>query len=182
MNRTLQNTMLHLRRFAQCEGGNATVEFVMVVPFMFIIFFSAMEGGMLSTQHVALERGLDLAVRDVRIGQLSNPDHTKLAKQICDYAVIIKDCEQNIRLEMMTADPRNWAAPSKIVRCVDRSEDGSPVIDITNGLNNQLMILRACVLFDPMTPGSGLGKALPKESEGAYALVATSSYVMEPFQ
>ena len=59
---------------------------------------------------------------------------------------------------------------------------GSPVIDIANGLNNQLMILRACVLFDPMTPGSGLGKALPKESEGAYALVATSSYVMEPFQ
>lgn len=182
MRRALHAIASQLRSFARSEGGNGTLEFVIAVPFMFLILGSTMEGGMLSTRHVMLERGLDLAVREVRIGQLANPDHDKLATRICELSVIIPDCMNNIRLEMMTADPRNWTDPSRVVHCVDRTEVGSPVIDITNGVNNQLMILRACVLFDPMLPGSGLGRALPKESEGAFALTATSSYVMEPFQ
>lgn len=182
MRRALHNIASALRDFARSESGNGTLEFVLAVPFMFVIFGSAMEGGMLSTHHVMLERGLDLTVREVRIGLLSNPDHEKLSDRICEYALIIPDCKKNIRLEMMTADPRNWSDPSRLIHCVDRSEEGSPEIDIANGVNNQLMILRACVLFDPMLPGSGLGKALPKQSQGAFALTATSSYVMEPFQ
>ena len=34
----------------------------------------------------------------------------------------------------------------------------------------------------PMMPTTGLGKQIPKKSGGAYALIATTSYVMEPFQ
>lgn len=182
MTGALKIALSRLRRFARREDGNGTLEFVLVVPFMFLVFASAMEAGLLSTRHVMLERGLDLAVRDVRIGQMANPDHEKLAARICEYALIIPNCAKNIRLEMMKADPRNWTNPSATIRCVDRSEVGTPVVNLTNGLNNQLMILRACVLFDPTMPGSGLGKALPKQSGGAYALVATSSYVMEPYQ
>ena len=66
--------------------------------------------------------------------------------------------------------------------CVDRAELGPPVLNFNSGLNIELMVLRACALFDPMIPTSGLGKQIPKESGGAYALVATSAYVMEPFQ
>jgi len=75
-----------------------------------------------------------------------------------------------------------WVAPDGSVAWVEEAAVGPPVLNLTAGGNNELMILRACVLFEPMLPTSGLGKAIPKESGGSYALVAVSSYVMEPFQ
>ncbi|MFK7878015.1 MAG: TadE/TadG family type IV pilus assembly protein [Paracoccaceae bacterium] len=171
-----------LRDFGRNEDGNGTIEFVLVLPGFMLLFTSAYEAGMLSTRHVMLERGLDSAVRDVRIGRIPQPDHEILTQRICDYASIIPNCMTNIRLEMIQRNPRAWVDPNDEVACVDREEEGDPVLNFTNGGNNELMILRACVLFEPMIPTSGLGKAIPKESGSAYALVATSSYVMEPFQ
>ena len=170
-----------LRRFGRSEDGNGTIEFVLVLPGFFLLFTAAYEAGVLSTRHVMLERGVDSAVRDVRIGRLLAPTHDTLKTRICEYASIIPDCENNIRLEMINNDPRNWTNPNSEVACVDREDEGDPILNFTNGGNNQLMILRACVLFDPMIPTTGLGKNIPKESGGAYGLVATSSYVLEPF-
>ena len=169
-------------RFHRSEDGNSTIEFVIVLPAFFLLFTSAYEGGVLSTRHVVLEGAVDRAVRDVRIGKMPDPTHDSLTRAICDYARIIPNCLQNIRLEMINNDLRNWTAISEQVACVDRDEEAPPLLNFTNGGNNQLMILRACVLFDPMIPTTGLGKAIPKESGGAYGLVATSSYVMEPFR
>ena len=42
------------------------------------------------------------------------------------------------------------------------------------------MILRACSLFDPFFPTTGLGASIPKRSGGAYALISLTSYVVEP--
>ena len=171
------------RAFRRDESGTGTLEFVMVLPGFMLLFTGAYEGGMLSTRHVMLERGLDATVREVRIGKLAAPTHDNLKERICQYASIIPDCLNQIRLEMIPNDPRNWVEPNASVACVDREEANQPVISFTNtGGNNELMILRACALFDPMIPTTGLGKAIPKESGGAYGLVATSSYVMEPFQ
>lgn len=174
----------HLRRFRRDECGTGTLEFIMVIPGFLFLFTSAYEGGMLSTRHVMLERGLDMTVREVRIGRLPQPTNDILSERICDNARIIPNCASNLRLRMERMDPRNWD-DTKVsgVNCVNRDEENQPVITFTNtGGNNDLMILTACVLFDPMVPTSGLGKAIPKKSGGAYALVATSSYVMEPFQ
>jgi hypothetical protein len=43
-----------------------------------------------------------------------------------------------------------------------------------------MMILRACHLFDPYFPTFGLGEFIPRQSGDAYALISTSSYVVEP--
>lgn len=171
-----------LRRFKRDESGSATLDFVLMLPGVMLIFTSAYEAGVLSTRHVMLERGLDETVREVRIGRIPSPSHDILVERICEIASIIPDCIANVRLEMMPRDPYNWQDPSDAVACVDRAEVGDPVLNFNTGLNNQLMVLRACALFDPMIPTTGLGKQIPKESGGAYALVATSAYVMEPFQ
>ena len=42
------------------------------------------------------------------------------------------------------------------------------------------MLLRACSLFDPYFPTSGLGARLPRESGNAYALVSSTTFVIEP--
>ena len=171
-----------VRSFRRNEDGNATIEFVIALPAFMLLFTSAYEAGMLSTRHVMLERGLDVAVREVRIGKMINPTHERLTERICEVASLIPDCANQLRLEMVSVDPVNFVAPSSDVACVDREETGTPVLNFNTGLNNEVMILRACALFDPMLPTSGLGKQIPKESGGAYGLVATSAYVMEPFQ
>ncbi len=171
-----------LRAFRADDSGNGTLELMLVLPGFMLLFTSAYEGGVMSTRHVMLERGMDQTVREVRIGRIPNPTNDVLSARICEYASIIPDCLTNIRLEMKRRDMRNWV-PMGDIDCVDLDEPNQPVITFSNtGGNNELMVLRACVLFEPMIPSTGLGKHIPKKSQGSYALVATSSYVMEPFQ
>ena len=182
MSRFLSKMLERVRRFHDNEDGNGTLEFVLVLPPLMVLFFANFEGGILSTRHVMLERGLDATVREVRIGAIPVPTHDNLTARICRFAAIIPDCINQIRLEMVVRDPRNWIAPPAEIACVDREEEGEPTLTFNPGLNNELMILRVCALFDPILPTGSLGSAIPKESQGAYALVATASYVMEPFQ
>ena len=169
-------------RFARKEDGSSTLDFVFVFPVAFMMFIMAYEVGMLSTRHVMLERGLDQTVREVRIGRILTPTHDILKDKICEYAGIIPDCTNNLRLEMLNNDLRAWTPMSDSVQCVHRAPPPPPVVTFNHGLNNELMVLRACALFDPMVPLGVIGTSIPKESGGAYGLVATSSYVMEPFQ
>jgi len=171
-----------LARFRRSEEGSVTFEFVYFFPAVFGMFIMAYEVGMLGTRHVMLEHGLDETVREVRIGRLLDTSHDSLKDSICKHARIIPDCADNLRLEMINNDPRNWVQPGQTVQCVDREEDSQPLITFNPALNNELMILRACALFDPMVPLGLIGTTIPKESGSAYGLVATSSYVMEPFQ
>lgn len=182
MMRLLAQAKQRARRWARDEDGSSTLETVLYFPAFFAFFIMAYEVGMLSTRHVMLERGLDQTVREVRIGRILEPTHDMLKNRICNYAAIIPDCANNLRLEMINNNPRSWTDPSKTVQCVDREEEAPPVITFNPALNNELMILRACALFDPMVPLGLIGSTIPKESGDAYGLVATSSYVMEPFQ
>jgi len=180
---TLKRLVGGLRRFHRDETGSATIDFVLMFPGVMLIFTSSIESGLLSTRHVMLEHGLDTTVREVRIGKIPNPQHDRLIERICFHASIIPDCEDNLRLEMIPIDARAWATPSGNVACIDREEEDYVPANFPNtGGNNEMMVLRACALFDPLIPTTGLGKAIPKESGGAYGLVATSAYVMEPFQ
>jgi len=171
------------RGFFKREDGTASLEIVLVLPAFMTLFMMAFEGGRISLNHVMLERGLDLTVRDVRIGRLLEPKHSDLKKRICEYASIIPDCTENLQLEMVRMDVRAWTTElDGDVSCIDRAEEVQPAVRFTNGGNNELMVLQVCSLFDPVVPTSGLGKEIPKESGGAYALVASAAFVMEPFQ
>ncbi len=168
--------------FRHNENGSATLDFAIQLPLTFFMFASAYEAGIMSVRGVVLDHAVDATVRQVRIGRIPFATHDNLTEKICELGSIIPDCENQIRLEMIRIDPRNWVDPSDDVACVDREDEGDPVLNFNPGLNNELMVLRVCALFDPMMPTTGLGRDIPKESGGAYALVATSSYVMEPFQ
>ncbi|MEM1301875.1 MAG: TadE family protein, partial [Pseudomonadota bacterium] len=47
--------------------GASSIEFVVVFPAAMIIFLSTFEAGMYLTRQVFLDRGLDMAVRDIRL-------------------------------------------------------------------------------------------------------------------
>lgn len=172
------------RQFAACERGTASLEFVLVFPIFFAFFLMTFESGMVSLRHVMLERGVDVAVREVRIGVLDNPTRIELRDRICEIARIIPDCGNQLQLEMMVRDPRNFATIAASVPCIDRSVSVQPVVQFTNGAHNQLVVLRACVRLDPFMPTTGLGKAVvdntTPEAAGSYALVSTAAFVIEP--
>jgi hypothetical protein len=171
-----------IRRFRNAEDGGMTIEFILLMPVAMLFFTSSLEAGLLSTRQVMLERGVDITVRKVRIGQIPIPTHDGLKAEICNAAAIIPNCLNSIRLEMVVKQPRAFTPLSSTASCVDREEEGVPVLNFTGGDNNELMILRVCSLFEPMLPYTTFGTAIPKRSGAEYALVATSSFVMEPFK
>ena len=169
-----------LKRLWRDSEGSATVEFVVVFPFFISLFLSSVELGMITLRHTMLERGLDLAVREIRLGTGNAPQHDDIKQDICDYAGMIPNCLATLRLEMVQVDLRNGVTFPDEADCVDTSKDVEPVRSFVNGQENDMMILRACVKFDPLFPTTGLGKKLHVDGAGQAALIAVSAFVQEP--
>ena len=170
-----------LRRFRRSEEGTSTIEFIFLFPAIFLMFGMTIEAGMYSMQQVMLERGLDMTVREVRLGILAKPTHDALVKSTCRHAVILPDCARQLRLEMIKQSPTAFRTLSRNVPCIDTVKNPED-LTVEAGDNNDLMILRVCVRIAPLMPFSGFGLALTDNGKtSTYALAATSSFVLEPF-
>ncbi len=169
-----------LGRFWRDESGVATIEFVIVVPVMFTFLFMGVELGLTMTRQVMLDRAVDISIRDLRLGKIQNPDINTLRKNICDHTVILRDCETSLLLELRRVSTTTWNYPQTPVACIDRAEEIAPQTDIVAGGSNDLMIMRACVVTDPLFPTSRWGLRLPLDASGGYQLFTVSSFVNEP--
>ena len=169
-----------LRRFKQDETGTASLEFVLVAPFFLGIMIFSIEMGFVTMRATFLERGLDMAVREVRLGTSTAPQHDDIKQIICDNSVIINDCENNLRLEMRSADIRNFNALDSEADCTDQAEPAKPLRAFVPGQQNELMLLRACLKFRPLFPAGMLGSKLISDSGGQASLIATTAFVQEP--
>ena len=165
--------------FWRSEEGSSTIEFMLFMPFMFMIFFSTFELGMLMSRQVMLDRALDLTVRAVRLGLIEPVDHDTVKTAVCNNFVMNIDCNE-LKLEMRRIDPRNLTAIPNDADCVDREDDSIPLRQFVAGSSNQLVYLRACALFDPFIPLAGIGAEIPRQSGDAYGLVSAAAYVVEP--
>ena len=173
----------HARRFRSEEEGNATIEFIMAVPLLLVLFCSAFETGMLMVRQLMLERGLEMTVRAVRLQTAAKYDVDQLRKMVCDGAAVVPDCLQNVRIEMRRIDPNvGWGGqrPPNNADCRDRNDPASPPEDFANGGEHELMMLRVCALYDPFFPAIGIGKKLDYARDDKYALVSINAFVMEP--
>jgi hypothetical protein len=174
----------HIRAFAADEDGNGTIEFVLMLPLMFFFFMSTFELGMTMTRQVMLDRGVDLVVRELRLGTYAGLNDEELTERVkeelCDFAQIIPDCLDAVRLEMRVIDPLAWGNMPNQATCIDRGNALQPPATFNQGTVNDLLIMRACVLFTPYIPTSALGAIIPRHSGDEYALVSISSYAVEP--
>jgi hypothetical protein len=171
-----------LRKFLGSDDGNVTIEFVILFPVFFMILASIIEIGTLMTRNTMLARGLDVAVRDLRLGLPSSRDFDAFRQRICGVAVIIPDCIDVLQVELMPTSETDWTPLGEETRCVNREDRIEPIESTSYviGAENELMMIRACALFDPVVPTMGLSLLLPKDPGGSYALVATSAFVNEP--
>lgn len=172
------------RKFRRQQDGNASIEFVFLFPVFMALFMLGFESGYYMVRNVLLERGVDIAVRDVRLGNGNVPDFEMLRANICNNAGLIPDCMNSLQIEMQSIPitPGSIASIQDDARCVDRnSEDDiqtGTIYDV--GAENEMMMLRACVLSRPLFPTTGIGVKLRVDGEGYYAMVATTAFVNEP--
>ncbi len=169
-----------LRRFRREDSGSLTIEFAIMFPLFITAMMGTVELGMITLKQTMLERALDLTVREIRLGTGKIPQHDDIKKKICDRAEMLDNCSKNLRLEMIRLNMRAWVAPRTDIDCVENPEVVKPARTFENGNVNELMLLRACVLFKPIIPSTGLGKALQKNNGGFAAMVAQSAFVQEP--
>jgi len=169
-----------LRRFARGEKGTAALEFVLSVPILMSIFAASFESGLLMLRSILLEQAVDRTMRELRLGHYPLPTADLLKEEICLRGVILQDCIDNITIEMTRINTTTWAMPASGIQCVDREEEVTPVTALQIGQQNDVMLVRICIVQDAIFPLATLGAALPTDSLGGYALVSTTAYVTEP--
>lgn len=178
----LSSLRARLGQMFRREDGTATVEFVIVFPAFILIFLSAFESGLMMVRNVMLERSVDLAVRELRLGGVNSPDFAQLKGLICANSVIFDNCDQVIQIELEAIDQATWDLNRGDARCIDQSTTINPLDETIYavGASNDLMLVRVCALFRPLFPSTPLAMRMPDDGNGNYALVATSAFVNEP--
>lgn len=170
-----------LRAFGQCERGVASVEFVVVFPFFVGVFLSSYEVAIMNMRAVMLERAVDLAVREIRLGGGSAIEHDDVRDQICSQAVLIPECSDVTKIELTRVDRETWAANVEDqADCQDRLDEIKPPKNFQNGAQNDLMLIRVCSVVDAVFPTFGVGRTIPKDEGGGYILISSSAFVNEP--
>jgi len=176
----IRKSMNFLRRFRRKEDGQMIIEFAFFVPLIFTIFMTSVELGLYQVRLMFLERALDETVRDIRLNTGAAPVHRVLKERICERSGFFDDCLQNINLEMTIVNARSTPVflPDRAT-CTDKSQPPTEAT-LANGFDHDLMVIRACVKFDPVFPTSGLGRHFVKDSSGQARMVASSAFVQEP--
>lgn len=162
------------------DGGIFLIEFCLMFPIIFGAFVMAFELSVYSMRHMSLDRGLDIAVRYIRLNTNEPIKHDDIKSLICRNAGFVEDCRSTLRLEMVSVNPRSFATFDPEPDCVDTSKDATPVRGFNLGKEHEMMIMRACVKFKPVFASTGLGYALEKDGSGRARMVAVAAFVQEP--
>lgn len=168
-----------LQRFAARREGGMSVEFVIIVPFIFSAFMFTFEVGWYMTQQMMLYRGTDMAMREVKLASAPITNDA-VRSRICEAAVILPDCGNKLFIEMQPV--RGGVFPDRANRCVDSSGSSTPVARWEPGRPQELVMVRVCHVTRPIFPGAGIGAALLSRSPvaGHVALTAFAAFINEP--
>lgn len=163
------------------EDGSATVEFVVLFPIIFALFVTSVDFSVQMLRQVFLDRAMDLAMRDIRLGSalVNTPD--RLKERICSNAALTPNCLQTITVELRPLSATEFAALDPRARCVDRAQNLHPVLSFTPGAGGQeLMMVRACTVSNPFIVSNGFVFGSPRGPDDDYMSVSLSVFVNEP--
>jgi Flp pilus assembly pilin Flp len=161
------------------RAGAAAVEFALIVPVLVLITLSTFEAGWYMVQTIMLDRAVDRTVRELRVGSFANPTQTSMRQRICQEAMVLIDCTENLTVELVpVTTPASY--PQDRARCIHRASPIKPVLRFVPGGRSQTMFVRACYVVSPFTPGMALGLAMAKDENGDFRLISKSAFMNEP--
>ncbi|WP_417249934.1 TadE/TadG family type IV pilus assembly protein [Celeribacter sp.] len=169
-----------LRRHRRDEEGSATVEFALIFPAFAMLLMGGYEVGYYAVSSTMMQRGLDLAVRDIRLGAMPTVTPENVRLSICTYARFVRGCSDNIHIILEPVDARNFDMPNKTGECIDRASNTIPDTIFQDGGENELMLVRACMNVSPVLPLATISSRLEKSSGSGYQMYATAAFVNEP--
>jgi Flp pilus assembly protein TadG len=174
----------HLTALRKDERGSASVEFVFMFPLVFALFLASFESGYMVLRAAMLERSLDMTVRDLRLGNMKNPTVEYLQQRLCSRTDMFEECERSLTIELTRVNSGFSNLPTMTAVCERRSPEiqaGMQSNTVNTGQENELMVVRACLVVDSLFPSAfmGVNTAMADEN-GTYALLATSAFVNEP--
>lgn len=176
----LVKARMKLLAFRDDTTGAATVEFVIIAPILFWFVFSTFEIGWYMTQQTMLARGLNLTIRDLRLGRDETPTYGELKQAVCVGSSVLRDCQASMHLELVPITLTS-GVPTSQASCVDRADGAiQPVVSFNSGVQSDIMFVRACVVVEPLLPGVGIAAHLPVDGTGRYQLIAFSAFINEP--
>ena len=171
----------HLRRARNNERGTHTVEFVVLFPLCLFFLITTLEISWMAMRAATFERGVDIAMREIRLNTFDPPDYEEVKTIICGNAPAIDGCLSNLRLELIRVDPRAWNGNLQAAACSDQSEEVDPPDPLTVGLENDIMVLRACARLAPLLPNSfSIGGMLELGEDGRFPVFSINAFVQEP--
>lgn len=173
------------RRFAsflRSDSGTASIEFVILFPLFVTMLLMTIEAGIYMARQVLLDRSVDLAVRELRLGTETPPTFEEFKAAICDNSMMIPDCQNVVQVELKRVNLKSWEGVNGAPRCIDVTENIDPFdqTEFTNGSDNELMMVRVCAVYQPFLPSTYLGLQMAKLPGDRYAIVVTSAFVNEP--
>ncbi len=184
---TISSLASRLKNGWRDETGTTLVEYSLCLPVLLLFLFITLEFSYLIMRQVSLDRATDETFRELRLGLIPEPDHEKVKTAICTKPlarIVLWRCDENLLLEVRQVEKSDWSLNLADVLCIDTTPpDGyEPPIVFSAGIENQLMIARACLVQNSIFPPIPMLASLPRYDDlGNFALVSRSAFVNEPF-
>jgi Flp pilus assembly protein TadG len=164
------------------RAGSAAVEFALVLPPFLALMFSTFEVGWFYFANSQVDAATVEASRFIRTGQAQKQGFDKQAffDAVCPSLEIFGDCEDRLTVEVQTfASFADLAADTAPVTC--RNDDPQDVLAIPYqpGLDNQIVRLRLCLIYDTINPTIGIN--VSDAAGGKRRLFGSYLFRNEPF-
>ncbi|MEM9898118.1 MAG: TadE/TadG family type IV pilus assembly protein [Pseudomonadota bacterium] len=162
--------------------GSSTIEFALLFPLFLSVPLMTIESGIFMTRYVLLDRGVDIAIRDLRLNTGSPPTFDELKTSICQKTFLITNCDETIQIELQPVEQTSWSALNSTPKCTDVESELDPydTVSYTTGGNNELMLVRVCAIYRPFLPSTRFGMSLQQLPGGNYAIIVETAFVNEP--
>jgi hypothetical protein len=136
---------------------------------------------MIMTRQVMLERTLDQAVRVLRLADGLTVTPADIRSAICDNTSLLPDCQTLLTIDLRPVERSTYAVPSNQEMCIERADATATLSNqFSSGIDNELMLVRACFIVDRIVPFSGFGLNLTRDDSGGLHMMAASLFVNEP--
>lgn len=168
------------QRFRNSQAGSSTIEFVIAVPVVLAFLFTSIDFGVVMLRQVFLDRSVDIAVRQVRLGNVPANGLATLREQICAGTILTPNCVANTTIEMRPVNATTMEGLNDPAMCLNREEEIAPVVAFNPGTSNDLMLMRVCVAVDPFLQITGIVHGMATLPTGGYALVSRAAFANEP--